>query len=167
MNSLGAIATVAIVNYWLIIPAFVLGIVFFLIRKSYLKVTLGIKRLEANSREMLSTIIFNELISSIIKFNSAKSPVFTQLYSSLIGLTTLRAHGCQGYFQKDFDRYQDVHSSSWFLVVATARWLGFWLDMVFVTFVGSVTYSCVAFSESKCKIIQRNSLANPTLFYRP
>lgn len=66
MNSLGAIATVAIVNYWLIIPSFVLGIVFFLIRKSYLKVALGIKRLEANSREILSTIIFNEVISFII-----------------------------------------------------------------------------------------------------
>lgn len=50
MNSLGAIATVAVVNYWLIIPAFVLGIIFFLIRKSYLKVALGIKRLEANSK---------------------------------------------------------------------------------------------------------------------
>lgn len=58
MNSLGAIVTVAVVNYWLIIPAFVLGIIFFLIRKSYLKVALGIKRLEANSKEILSSLIF-------------------------------------------------------------------------------------------------------------
>jgi len=46
---MGAIITVAFVEYWLLIPAAILGIGFSQIRKKYLKASCGIKRLEASS----------------------------------------------------------------------------------------------------------------------
>ena len=78
----------------------------------------------------------------------ARSPIFTQLYSSLTGLTTLRVDHCQNYFQKDFDQYQDVHSSAWFLFFSSARWLSVRMDMIIVIYTAGVTYACVAMRES-------------------
>ena len=80
--------------------------------------------------------------------NIAKSPIFTQLYSSIIGLTTLRAHHCQAYFQRDFDLYQDIHSSAWFLTFALARWLSVWMDLIVAVYVACITYACVALRDS-------------------
>ncbi len=74
--------------------------------------------------------------------------MFTQLYSSLIGLTTLRAHNCQTFFQRDFNRFQDIHSSSWILFLGTARWLGLWMDWVVAVYITIVTYAAVIFRES-------------------
>lgn len=79
---------------------------------------------------------------------AARSPVFTQVHSALSGLTTLRAHRCQTYFQKDFDNYQDVHSSAWFLYMASGRWFGVFADFMVVTYIACVTYVCVALRES-------------------
>lgn len=86
--------------------------------------------------------------SKYLCLHTAKSPVFTQIYSAVIGLTTLRAHRCQSFFQRDFDRYQDVHSSAWFFFMASSRWLGVYMDCIVVTYVASITYACVLFGES-------------------
>jgi len=95
-----------------------------------------------------NSILMISCINKKREFLTAKSPVFTQLYSALIGLTTLRAHRCQLFFQKDFDHFQDVHSSSWFLFLASARLLGVSMDLIIVTYTAYVTYACVAFGES-------------------
>ena len=78
----------------------------------------------------------------------ARSPIFTQLSSTLVGLTTLRAHKCERFFQQTFDRFQNVHTSSWFLYLATTRWFGLWLDWICVLYAASVTFICVALRES-------------------
>ena len=73
----------------------------------------------------------------------ARSPVFTHLSSSLVGLTTVRAHQSQVIFQRVFDEAQDVHSSAWYMFLATTRWFGIWLDWICVTYVACVTFTCV------------------------
>ncbi len=75
--------------------------------------------------------------------------MFIQLYSSIIGLTTLRAHGCQAHFQEDFDRYQDIHSSAKFISIASSRWLGVWMDILLLAYVAIVTYTCVILGQRK------------------
>lgn len=84
--------------------------------------------------------------------NIARSPVFTHLSSSLVGLVTLRAHRCQTIFQNVFDSCQDIHSSAWTMFLATARWFGIWLDWIAVVYVVCVTYTCVALRGSNFSI---------------
>ena len=79
--------------------------------------------------------------------NSARSPVFTHLSSSLVGLTTLRAHQAETIFQGIFDSSQDIHSSAWYMFLATTRWFGIWLDWICVIYVACVTYACVALHD--------------------
>ena len=80
---------------------------------------------------------------------TARSPVFTHLSTSLVGLTTVRAHKSEVVFQRVFDDYQDIHSSAWYMFLATSRWFGVWLDWMCVFYIGCVTYACVSLRESK------------------
>ncbi len=70
------------------------------------------------------------------------------MYSSLVGISTIRAHGRQTSFQQNFDHYQDIHSSTWFTLLATGRWLGVWMDLILILYVACVTYACLLFHES-------------------
>jgi len=85
---------------------------------------------------------------------TARSPVFTHLSSSLVGLTTLRAHQCEVVFQQIFDECQDVHSSAWYMFLATTRWFGIWLDWICVTYVACVTYACLGLSSCTLSLLR-------------
>ena len=76
-----------------------------------------------------------------IRFIVARSPVFTHLSSSLHGLTIIRAFKAETEFIEQFDSYQDIHSSSWYLFLATARWLSISTDWIAVLYIGLVTFS--------------------------
>ncbi|CAG7719208.1 unnamed protein product, partial [Allacma fusca] len=41
---------------------------------------------------------------------------------------------------KQFDGHQDVHSSAWYIFLASSRWFGIWLEMVSIGFLIIVTY---------------------------
>ena len=84
---------------------------------------------------------------------SARSPVFTHMSSTLNGLATLRVHQSQVNFQQTFDDLQDVHSSAWYLFLSSARWFGQWLDWICVTYVTCVTYVCVILRDSKYELL--------------
>ena len=43
---------------------------------------------------------------------SARSPTFTGLRATLLGLQTIRAFGSQGKIQQDFDGYHDNHTAA-------------------------------------------------------
>ncbi|XP_057378654.1 ATP-binding cassette sub-family C member 4-like [Daphnia carinata] len=126
LTAVGIVFLVSLVNPWLLLPILFLSIVFVNFRQFYLKTARDVKRLEATTR----------------------SPVFTHLSSSLVGLTTLRAHQCEGIFQKIFDECQDVHSSAWYMFLSTSRWFGIWLDWMCVIYIGCVTYACLGLRDS-------------------
>ncbi|XP_057378671.1 LOW QUALITY PROTEIN: ATP-binding cassette sub-family C member 4-like [Daphnia carinata] len=126
LTAVGILFLVGLVNPWLLLPILFLSIIFVNLRQFYLKTARDVKRLEATTR----------------------SPVFTHLSSSLVGLTTLRAHQCEGIFQNIFDECQDVHSSAWYMFLSTTRWFGIWLDWICVIYVGCVTYACLALRDS-------------------
>jgi ATP-binding cassette subfamily C (CFTR/MRP) protein 4 len=62
-------------------------------------------------------------------------------------LTTIRAFRAEKEFEEQFDAIQDVHSSSWYLFLATARWLGICVDWFSVVYVGVVTFSFMFFDS--------------------
>lgn len=65
--------------------------------------------------------------------------------ASLNGLTTIRSFGAQNILVKEFDKIQDLHSSSFYLFIATSRAFGFWLDLFCVIYIAAVTLSFFIF----------------------
>ncbi|KAJ9588188.1 hypothetical protein L9F63_018452, partial [Diploptera punctata] len=119
LTMLGIIIVVAIVNVWLLVPTFFVGVIFYLFRIVYLHTSRSVKRLEGMTR----------------------SPVFQHLNASLQGLTTIRAFGAEEILMKEFDNHQDLHSGAWYLFIASSRAFGFWLDVVCLIYICIVTFS--------------------------
>lgn len=107
-----------------------------MLRNFYLATSRSVKRLEGVSK------FFNiNIYSFFIFFFPARSPVFAHLNASLQGLTTIRAFKAQKILEKEFDNHQDLHSSAWYLFIATSRAFGFWLDLVCIVYIAIVTLS--------------------------
>jgi len=119
LNIFGIMAVIFAVRPWVMIPTAVLGVVFVLLRRFYMASARDIKRIEG----------------------IARSPVFSQLSTSLQGLTTIRAFSAQPLLRAEFDRQQDLHSSAWFAFISATRWFGVWLDWIVVVYLGLVVYS--------------------------
>lgn len=70
-----------------------------------------------------------------------RSPIFNHISASLQGLTTLRAFRAQETLGKEFDNYQDQHSSAYYMVIACSRAFAFYLDLICVLYIAIVTLS--------------------------
>lgn len=66
--------------------------------------------------------------------------------ASLNGLSTIRAFGAQQILISEFDNYQDLHSSGYFMFLATSRAFGYWLDCFCVLYIAIITLSFFLFS---------------------
>lgn len=69
--------------------------------------------------------------------------------ASLQGLSTIRAFNAQNILIKEFDSYQDMHSSAWFLFIAANRAFGFWLDVICILFIAGVIFALLSFNKGK------------------
>jgi len=83
----------------------------------------------------------NEIKSVNFLFFSARSPVFAHLSATLQGLPTIRAFGAGDILTREFDNHQDLHSSAWYIFIASSRAFGFWLDVFCVVYIVLVTLS--------------------------
>ncbi|CAK0732404.1 hypothetical protein CVIRNUC_000127 [Coccomyxa viridis] len=102
----GSLILVCLVVPW-IIPAFVPFIIlFFFIRRRYLRASREVKRSDATSR----------------------SPLYTRLDSISKGLVTIRAYGASGWFISKVEGDLDANGKWWFTFMGLARWVGFRLD---------------------------------------
>ncbi|XP_065933452.1 ATP-binding cassette sub-family C member 4-like isoform X1 [Magallana gigas] len=108
------IGITCIINPFLLLPLTPLVIVLYLIRWFSLPTTRNMKRLEAMTQ----------------------SPIFSHISDTLVGLQSIRALGMSRKFLQDFDRFQDRHTSAFFLYLSTIRWFSvrslFFLDVYFV-----------------------------------
>ncbi|XP_068628290.1 probable multidrug resistance-associated protein lethal(2)03659 [Battus philenor] len=127
LSLIGIVVVVAIVNWWLLLPTLAIGVIFYGLRIVYLSSSRSIKRLEGVTR----------------------SPVFSHLNASLQGITTIRAFGAQEALIREFDNHQDLHSSAWYLFIASSRAFGFWLDLVCVIYIAIVTLSFLVFDQDE------------------
>ncbi|XP_015184428.1 PREDICTED: probable multidrug resistance-associated protein lethal(2)03659 isoform X2 [Polistes dominula] len=119
LSLLGIIVVVAIANPWLLIPTVVIGVVFYFLRVFYIATSRSVKRLEGITR----------------------SPVFGHLNATLQGLPTIRSFEAGDILIKEFDNHQDLHSSAWFIFIASSRAFGFWLDVFCLVYIALVTLS--------------------------
>lgn len=61
--------------------------------------------------------------------------------ATLTGLATIRAFGVQEILRREFDTYQDVHTSAYYTFFSCTRTFGLWIDATLATYVILVTYS--------------------------
>ncbi|XP_027849264.2 probable multidrug resistance-associated protein lethal(2)03659 isoform X1 [Aphis gossypii] len=115
---IGTLIVVGIVNAYLILPTFVIVVVFFKVRNIYMIATRNVKRLEG----------------------VARSPMFTHVNSSLQGLTTIRAFEVEQILFQEFASHQDLHSSAWFLFLSLSRAFGFWLDIICIFYTSLIMF---------------------------
>ncbi|CAB0038330.1 unnamed protein product [Trichogramma brassicae] len=119
LTLLGIIVVVAISNPYLLIPTVVISVVFYYLRVFYIATGRSVKRLEGTTR----------------------SPVFAHLNASMQGLATIRAFDADETLIKEFDHHQDLHSSAWFIFIATSRAFGFYLDVFCIIYIIFVVMS--------------------------
>ncbi|KAH8281369.1 hypothetical protein KR054_000152, partial [Drosophila jambulina] len=119
----GIIIIIAVVNPLLLVPTFLIGIIFYKFQAFYLKTSRDVKRIEA----------------------IARSPVYSHLASSLNGLSTIRAFGAQHILEAEFDSYQDTHSSAFYTFLTTSRAFAYWMDCFSVIYIAITTLSFFAF----------------------
>jgi len=147
LNILGTFLLVGIVNFWLLLPIVLLGIYFYKLSQIYIVTSRSVTRLESTSKDF-----FNNNKKKYFLFikntHTARSPVFTHVSSSLSGLSTLRAHQCEHIFQQVFNHCQNVHSSAYYLYLATSRWFAIQMDFINLFYIACVTYTCTALQGS-------------------
>ncbi|CAK9798979.1 Probable multidrug resistance-associated protein lethal(2)03659 [Anthophora quadrimaculata] len=126
MMMFGSLTLSCVINPLFLIPVLFLGTVFYWIRKVFLKTSKNIKRMEGMTR----------------------SPVFTHLNATLNGLTTIRAYCAQDILKTEFDKLQDVHTSTVYMYMVASTAFGFSLDIFCFVFTSLVTFSFLILQQS-------------------
>ncbi|EDV54484.1 probable multidrug resistance-associated protein lethal(2)03659 [Drosophila erecta] len=113
----GIIGVLCITNPWYLINTITMFLAFHFLRTFYLSTSRDVKRLEA----------------------VARSPMYSHFSATLNGLPTIRAMEAQELLTKEYDNYQDLHSSGYYTFLSTNRAFGYYLDLFCVAYVISVT----------------------------
>ncbi|VVC32363.1 Hypothetical protein CINCED_3A001687 [Cinara cedri] len=119
LSLIGTLVVVGIINVYLLIPTFFIGIFCAYIAMYYLSTSRSLKRLEGVSR----------------------SPVFTHFNETLKGLITIRAFKAEIVLSKEFDEHQDLHSSAWYLYIASNNAFGFVFDFILLIYLSILMFS--------------------------
>ncbi|CAL8104325.1 unnamed protein product [Orchesella dallaii] len=126
MNVAGVFILIIISNYYMIVPAVIVLIVLGFMQRFYVKTSRNVKRIEGVT----------------------KSPIFTHSSASFQGLTTIRSAKSEHILIAQFDSLQDIHTTCWFVFVATARCFGIWVEVVCVIFLTIVSFSFLLLQAS-------------------
>ena len=94
---------------------------FFHLRGYYLKSSREVKRLEA----------------------IARSPIYSQVSTTLAGLVVIRALRDGPRWRQHFEAHLAVNTRCYFAFIATARWLGFRLDLLASSFFAVALWTSV------------------------
>ncbi|KAG6454571.1 hypothetical protein O3G_MSEX008773 [Manduca sexta] len=126
LEVIAILVVVCLVNWWLILPTGVVAALLMLLRALFLATSRDLKRIEA----------------------IARSQSLNHLSATVNGLTTIRStRHHQRTLAREFDKLQDLHSSSWTLVLNTNRAFGLWMDMICCMYLALVTFSFFVFAS--------------------
>ncbi|CAL7944629.1 unnamed protein product [Xylocopa violacea] len=125
LNLTGTVVIVVTVSFWLLIPTFILMLLFCVMRVVYMSTSRPVKRMEGTTR----------------------SPVFDHVGATLQGLTTIRAFKAEKIVTADFDNHQDLHTSTWFIFFSSSRAFGLYLETTCLTYVAVITIGFLVFDN--------------------
>ena len=116
----GIMATAAISTPIAISLVFVVMILFLLFRWFVLKTSREIKRLEALGETVVHLFyctigVFIVRCFTYLFWQTARSPLYSHLSTTLQGLPTIRSYCMQNESMEQFHRYQNQHTQAWYL----------------------------------------------------
>ena len=123
---LAAIGSIIFVLPWFILTLFPLVYLFYSYQQASLNVSRVVKRL----------------------FGVTKSPLYSHLTSSLLGLSSIRSFQSEERSLKRFHCFNDRNNSTWILFLGVSRWLGVRLDSLAATLMGFSCFFCVLFQTT-------------------
>ena len=125
MQVIGTIIVVALSQWYLIFPALIMVALILIVRAAYIKTARDIKRFEG----------------------MARSPLYNQMTLTLNGLATIRAFEAQTLFINQYYRYQNDHTATYFLCIASSRLLGLLMDIICIAYITCVALFLMIFYE--------------------
>ncbi|KAL5004812.1 hypothetical protein ScPMuIL_018268 [Solemya velum] len=96
----GMLVMTCMINPWVLVPLAPLCVIVVLLRFYAVRTTRYMKRIEA----------------------IARSPLYSHLSETLVGLETIRSLRMERRFIREFDKLQNEHTTAWFHYIATHRW---------------------------------------------
>ncbi len=131
LQVLGTVILISILQPYSLIPAVILSVVFYTLRRFYIRTGCAIRRFEA----------------------LGLSPLYTLVSSTTSGLSTIWCYGAQERFLEEFQSRLDKHSATWYVNLAASRWFGIWLDWISVLYTAIVVGSFVVGHQRKHCIV--------------
>ncbi|XP_014467791.1 PREDICTED: multidrug resistance-associated protein 4-like [Dinoponera quadriceps] len=126
MMMIGSLLVTSVVSPFLIAPIGLMFIIFHWLKKVYLSTSKNVKRLEGMTR----------------------SPVFTHISATLNGLPTIRAYHIQSILKEEFDKLQDLHTSSVYMYILTSTAFAFCLDVFCLVLVTVAIFTFLLMKDS-------------------
>uniref|UniRef100_A0A0K2UZH0 ATP-binding cassette sub-family C member 4 n=1 Tax=Lepeophtheirus salmonis TaxID=72036 RepID=A0A0K2UZH0_LEPSM len=124
LNAVGMFGLIISTEPKVLIPLGVILIILLILRKYYLNASRSVKRLEGIT----------------------KSPVISQLSTTLNGISTIRASKLENTFSSEFHYLQDIHTAAFFSFQSVTRFFGFWVDGIVSVYVAATVVIFVFFS---------------------
>lgn len=112
-NSLAVFILCACLNYFILIPFFILMVMLYIDLKFYVNTARNLKRLEG----------------------SARSPLFNQMASTLGGLSTIRSYNTQDMFVERFSQKQNIHTSTMITFLSASRLFGISMELMCLVYI--------------------------------
>lgn len=112
-NSFGVFILCSALNYIIVFPFIVMMVIIYFANQFYVDTARRLKRLEGVVR----------------------SPLFSQMASTLTGLPTIRSYGVQQMLIGRFTDTQDRHTTAYFMYLSASRFYGIFLDILCVAFI--------------------------------
>ncbi|CEM02561.1 unnamed protein product [Vitrella brassicaformis CCMP3155] len=125
LRVLGTVVFVCVVNPVVVVPLIPLAAVCVWLRRVYLRSSRELRRLDG----------------------VARSPLYSQLTTTLHGLATLRAFELHDDSRCQFEATQDMHNSAYWTYKQVERWFGFRLDVVVSVFQAITAIGAVAMRQ--------------------
>lgn len=144
---LGIFAVTSSVNILFLVPVFIFLLISFGIRHIYLRTSLSLRKIEASCNSIANIKCFN--LNFTPNLCIARSPVFSLVSDTVLGLTTLRAHQRQNLYQKMFDERQNANSSAYYLFFASGRLLSAGLNCALTFYLACVIFTCISLRGSE------------------
>ena len=121
-QALGAVALVGLLNMWAFIPAVFTACGMLFIRYRFAPCLRDLKRIEGVTR----------------------SPVYSQLASTIRGLKVIRSYHAENISAKEFSYNVDQNTRASYLILVTNRWAAMRFDWTSLSFIVTVTILSVA-----------------------
>ncbi|KAI8907576.1 P-loop containing nucleoside triphosphate hydrolase protein [Powellomyces hirtus] len=119
------VISLVVIPYTLVLVPFI-GVSFYILRTAYIETSRQLKRIEAITR----------------------SPVYSNISSTIEGLSTVRAMAQQEAFKANFVKLLNDNTAKYFIWLSCTRWLGFRLDVGSAAFLAIVAFGSVGLRGS-------------------